>query len=185
MVTRGEGRFGLSPHLAEGLNRLIVLVRPLEPPAPEQYARSVNGYELPIAMEVRRGRYLASYEQPRPLPPNTPMEWKIPLRDRDHVFLKGHRLMVQVQSTWFPLIDRNPQKFVPSIYRATAADFIKATQRVYCSASRPSLRIRAMTFCWRLLPSLRSRSGTASASDPWSWTRTSWCLENSIRMARH
>ncbi len=107
-------------------------------PTPEQYARSVNGYELPIAMEVRRGRYLASYEQPRPLPPNTPMEWKIPLRDRDHVFLKGHRLMVQVQSTWFPLIDRNPQKFVPSIYRATAADFIKATQRVYCSASRPS-----------------------------------------------
>jgi len=107
-------------------------------PAPEQYARSVNGYELPIAMEVRRGRYLASYEQPRPLPPNTPLEWKIPLRDRDHVFLKGHRLMVQVQSTWFPLIDRNPQKFVPSIYRATAADFIKATQRVYCSPSRPS-----------------------------------------------
>ena len=107
-------------------------------PTPEQYARSVNGYELPIAMEVRRGRYLASYEQPRPLPPNTPLEWKIPLRDRDHVFLKGHRLMVQVQSTWFPLIDRNPQKFVPSIYRATAADFIKATQRVYCSASRPS-----------------------------------------------
>ena len=107
-------------------------------PTPEQYARSVNGYELPIAMEVRRGRYLASYEQPRPLPPNTPIEWKIPLRDRDHVFLKGHRLMVQVQSTWFPLIDRNPQKFVPSIYRATAADFIKATQRVYCSASRPS-----------------------------------------------
>ena len=53
---------------------------------------------------------------PRPLPPNTPVEWKIPLRDHDHVFLKGHRLMVQVQSTWFPLIDRNPQKFVPSIY---------------------------------------------------------------------
>src|SRR6266853_1579244 len=107
-------------------------------PAPEQYARSVNGYELPIAMEVRRGRYLASYEQPRPLPPNTPIEWKIPLRDRDHVFLKGHRLMVQVQSTWFPLIDRNPQKFVPSIYRATAADYVKATQRVYCSGALPS-----------------------------------------------
>ena len=107
-------------------------------PAPEQYARSVNGYELPIAMEVRRGRYLASYEHPRPLTPNTPTQWKIPLRDRDHVFLRGHRLMVQIQSTWFPLIDRNPQKFVPSIYRATAADFIKATQRVYCSPSRPS-----------------------------------------------
>jgi len=107
-------------------------------PAPGQYARSVNGYELPIAMEVRRGRYLASYERPRPLAPNTPIEWHIPLRDRDHVFLKGHRLMVQVQSTWFPLIDRNPQRFVPSIYRATAADYVQATQRVYCSPSRPS-----------------------------------------------
>jgi len=107
-------------------------------PRPGEYGRSVNGYELPVAMEVRRGRYLTSYEHPRPLAPNTPIEWKIPLRDRDHVFLKGHRLMVQVQSTWFPLIDRNPQKFVPSIYGATAADFVKATQRVYCSASLPS-----------------------------------------------
>jgi len=67
-----------------------------------------------------------------------PVEWKIPLRDRDHVFLKGHRLMVQVQSTWFPLIDRNPQTFVPSIMRATAADFVKATQRVYCTPARAS-----------------------------------------------
>ena len=98
----------------------------------------MNGYELPVAMEVRRGRYLNSYEQPRPLAPNTPLEWKIPLRDRDHVFLKGHRLMVQVQSTWFPLIDRNPQRFVPSIYQARASDFVKATQRVYCSARFPS-----------------------------------------------
>jgi putative CocE/NonD family hydrolase len=107
-------------------------------PQPRAYAESVNGYELPIAMEVRRGRYLRSYEQPHALAANTPFEWKIPLRDHDHVFLKGHRLMVQVQSTWFPLIDRNPQRFVPSIYRASAADFIKARQRVYCSASQPS-----------------------------------------------
>ena len=55
-----------------------------------------------------------------------------------HLVLKGHRLMVQVQSTWFPLIDRNPQKFVPSIYQATAADFVKATQRVYCSPALAS-----------------------------------------------
>jgi uncharacterized protein len=107
-------------------------------PEPGQYARSLNGYELPIAMEVRRGRYLASFEHPRPLSPNRPVEWKIPLRDRDHVFLKGHRLMVQVQSTWFPLIDRNPQKFVPSIYQAKPADFTKATQRVYCTPALPS-----------------------------------------------
>jgi len=57
------------------------------------------------------------------------------LRDRDHVFLKGHRLMVQVQSTWFPIIDRNPQKFVASIYEAQASDYVKATQRIYCSRS--------------------------------------------------
>ena len=107
-------------------------------PPPGGYARSINGYELPIALEVRRGRYLISSEHPRPLAPNAAIEWKVPLRDRDHVFLKGHRLMVQVQSTWFPLIDRNPQKFVPSIYQATAGDFIKATQRVYCSPSLPS-----------------------------------------------
>jgi putative CocE/NonD family hydrolase len=107
-------------------------------PAPGAYAQSVNGYQLPIAMEVRRGRYLRSNEHPRPLAPNVAVEWRIPLRDRDHVFLKGHRLMVQVQSTWFPLIDRNPQKFVPSIYRATAGDFVKATQRIYSTPALPS-----------------------------------------------
>ncbi len=111
---------------------------PEEGAAPGAFARSMNGYQLPIAMEVRRGRYLASYEHPRPLAPNTPIEWKVPLRDHDHVFLKGHRLMVQVQSTWFPIIDRNPQQFVPSIYQAKAADFIKATQRVYSTPSLPS-----------------------------------------------
>jgi putative CocE/NonD family hydrolase len=111
---------------------------PEEGPAPGQYARSVNGYELPVAMEVRRGRYNKSYEHPSALVAGKPAEWKIPLRDRDYVFLKGHRLMVQVQSTWFPLIDRNPQKFVPSIYKATAGDFVKATQRVYSSPALPS-----------------------------------------------
>jgi len=107
-------------------------------PKAGEYARSLNGYQLPIAMEVRRGRYLKSYEHPQPLASNTPIEWNIPLRDHDYVFLKGHRLMVQLQSTWFPLIDRNPQSFVPSIYQARASDFIKATQRLYCSASRAS-----------------------------------------------
>jgi putative CocE/NonD family hydrolase len=109
-----------------------------EGPKPGQYAKSLDGYELPIAMEVRRGRYLESYEKSHPLTANKPMEWNIPLRDHDHVFLKGHRIMVQVQSTWFPVIDRNPQKFVPSIYQATAADFVPATQRIYCSPALPS-----------------------------------------------
>jgi putative CocE/NonD family hydrolase len=100
-------------------------------PEPGQYARSLNGYQLPIAMEVRRGRYLQSFEVPHALAPNTPVRWPVPLREHDHVFLMGHRIMVQVQSTWFPLIDRNPQKFVPSIYEAKASDYVKATQRVY------------------------------------------------------
>ena len=107
-------------------------------PMPGQYAESLNGYELPIAMEVRRGRYLVSYQRPHALVPNRPVEWNIPLRDHDHVFLKGHRIMVQVQSTWFPLIDRNPQKFVPSIYQALESDFVRATQRVYASPEMPS-----------------------------------------------
>ena len=107
-------------------------------PAPGAFARSMNGYELPIAMDVRRGRYLTSFERPQALVPNVPRLWHIPLRDHDHVFLKGHRIMVQVQSTWFPIIDRNPQKFVRSIYQATAADYVRATQRVYGSARRPS-----------------------------------------------
>jgi len=109
-----------------------------EGPKPGQYAQSLNGYQLPIAMEIRRGRYLESFEHPRALKPNQPILWEVSLRDRDHVFLKGHRLMVQIQSTWFPLIDRNPQKFVPSIYQAVAADFVSATQRVYCSPQFPS-----------------------------------------------
>jgi putative CocE/NonD family hydrolase len=107
-------------------------------PKPGQYSQSLNGYELPIAMEVRRGRYLQSFETPHALIANQPTEWNVSLRDHDHVFLKGHRMMVQVQSTWFPLIDRNPQKFVPSIYKAAAPDFTPATQRVYCSSTMPS-----------------------------------------------
>lgn len=107
-------------------------------PAPGQYRESLNGYELPIAMEIRRGRYLKSFSSPEALEPNVPVRWNIPLNNRDHVFQRGHRIMVQVQSTWFPLYDRNPQKFVPSIYQATEADFVKATQRVYSTPKLPS-----------------------------------------------
>ena len=112
--------------------------KPEEGPDPGEFARSLNGYQLPIATEVRRGRFNESYEHPHALVPDQPTEFTIPLRDHDHVFLKGHRLMVQVQSTWFPAIDRNPQKFVPSIYTAQAGDFVTATQRVYCTAELPS-----------------------------------------------
>ena len=112
--------------------------KPEEGPKPGQYAQSLNGYELPVAMEVRRGRYLKSFEKPAALAANVPMKWEVPLRNHDHVFLKGHRIMVQVQSTWFPVIDRNPQKFVPSIYKAQADDFVPATQRVYSTPGMES-----------------------------------------------
>ena len=115
-------------------------VKPPEQPEPGDYARSLNGYQLPIAMDVRRGRFLASDTAPQALVPNKVVAWDVPLREHDHVFLKGHRLMVQVQSSWFPMIDRNPQKFVPNIARAKASDFVKATQKV-CAGSKVTLPV--------------------------------------------
>ncbi|CUS44950.1 MAG: CocE/NonD family hydrolase [Pseudomonadota bacterium] len=113
--------------------------------APEQlqpgdYAKSLNGYQLPIAMDVRRGRFLASDTTPQALVPGKVVAWDLPLHERDHVFLKGHRIMVQVQSSWFPMLDRNPQKFVPNIARAKPGDFVKATQKV-CAGSKVTLPV--------------------------------------------
>ena len=108
------------------------------PYKPGEYAKSLNGYELIIAAEVVRGRYRKSFERPSPVVANAVTEYKIPLRSHDHVFLKGHRIMVQVQSSWFPIIDRNPQRFVPNIFEAKESDFVKATQRVYGNAKSPS-----------------------------------------------
>jgi putative CocE/NonD family hydrolase len=108
------------------------------PYKPGEYAQSLNGYELIIAAEVARARFRKSFENPVAVVPNEVTEYKIPLRSHDHVFLKGHRIMVQVQSTWFPIIDRNPQKFVPNIFQAKETDFTKATQRVYGTAQAPS-----------------------------------------------
>ena len=109
-----------------------------EGPPPGKFAQTQNGYQLPIAMEVRRGRYLASFEHAQALKSNQPTKWDFPLRDRDHVFRTGHRIMVQVQSSWFPLIDRNPQTFTASIYTAKASDFVAATQKVYSTPKMPS-----------------------------------------------
>ncbi len=92
---------------------------------------TMSGYQLPVAMEVFRGRFRKSFSNPTPLTPNKPEEFVIDLHDINHVFKKGHRIMIQVQSTWFPVIDRNPQKYVPNIFEAKETDFIKAEQRVY------------------------------------------------------
>ncbi|WP_066806906.1 CocE/NonD family hydrolase [Sphingomonas asaccharolytica] len=104
------------------------------------YAKTLNGYQWPIAMDVRRGRFLASDTNPQPLVPGKVVAWDVPLRDHDHVFKAGHRIMVQIQSTWFPVIDRNPQTFVANPYRAKASDFVKATQKV-CSGSKVTLPV--------------------------------------------
>lgn len=104
------------------------------------YAKTLNGYQWPIAMDVRRGRFLGSDTNPQPLVPGKVVAWDVPLRDHDHVFKAGHRIMVQIQSTWFPVIDRNPQTFVANPYRAKASDFVKATQKV-CSGSKVTLPV--------------------------------------------
>jgi predicted acyl esterase len=80
---------------------------------------------------VDRGLFIKSFEKPEPLTPNKVEGFVIDLHDVNHVFKKGHRLMIQVQSTWFPVIDRNPQKYVPNIFEAKESDYIKAEQRVY------------------------------------------------------
>jgi len=100
---------------------------------PDQYLKEpkMGSYELMIASEVFRGRYGNSFEKPQPVTPNKVEDYKIDLHQVNHVFQKGHRIMVQVQSSWFPVIDMNPQKYVPSIYQAKASDYQKATQRIY------------------------------------------------------
>ncbi len=99
---------------------------------------TMSGYQLPVAMEVFRGRFRKSFAAPMPLTPNKPEEFVIDLHDINHTFKKGHRIMIQVQSSWFPVIDRNPQKFVPSIFEAKETDFIKAEQHIYFSAQYPT-----------------------------------------------
>ena len=107
---------------------------------PEKYLDDwkLSGYELMIADEVFRGRFRKSFEKPEPITPDAITPFTIDLHTANHVFKKGHRIMVQVQSTWFPIIDRNPQKFVPNIFEAKESDYQKATQRVYRSREFPS-----------------------------------------------
>jgi len=104
---------------------------------PEDYPSDwkMAGYELMVANEVFRGRYRKSFEKPEPIAPNAVIAYTIDLHTQNYRFRKGHRIMVQVQSTWFPLIDRNPQTFVPSIFAARAGDYRAATQQVYRSGA--------------------------------------------------
>ncbi len=98
----------------------------------------MGGYQLGIAMDIFRGRYRESFETAKPVASNVPVLYKFALPNADHVFLPGHRVMVQVQSSWFPLYDRNPQTFVPNIFLAKPGDYVKATQRIYHAAGHAS-----------------------------------------------
>jgi putative CocE/NonD family hydrolase len=107
---------------------------------PDAYPEDKNmaGYQLMVTSEIFRGRFRESLEIPKPLVPGEVAEYPINLHSSNYCFKKGHRLMVQVQSTWFPLYDRNPQKFVENIFKAGPSDYQTATQRVYQSARYPS-----------------------------------------------
>jgi len=100
-------------------------------PAQQPDKPALGGYELAIAMDVVRGRYRTDPEHPHPLSPNQPLTYEFALPNIDYVVEPGHRLMVQVQSSWFPLYDRNPQTFVPNIFFAKASDYRAATQKVF------------------------------------------------------
>jgi len=98
----------------------------------------MGGYQMMVRSEVIRGRFRESYAQPKPFAANQPTKVPLELQDVLHTFQKGHRIMFQVQCTWFPLVDRNPQKYVPNIFEANDDDFVSATQRVYRSRDYPS-----------------------------------------------
>jgi putative CocE/NonD family hydrolase len=91
----------------------------------------MGGYQLPISMDILRGRYRQGFDKPQAIPASKAERYRFALPNVDHVFLPGHRIMVQIQSSWFPLYDRNPQTFVPNIFYAKPGDYRKATQRVY------------------------------------------------------
>jgi len=98
----------------------------------------MGGYQLAIAMDIFRGRYRESFERPQAIAPGKVLQYTFALPTANHTFKPGHRIMVQVQSSWFPLYDRNPQTFVPNIFFARPGDYVKATQRVYHASDTAS-----------------------------------------------
>ena len=101
-------------------------------------AWQLGGYQLMVAHEIMRGRYRKSFSKPEPLAPSTPLAFTVDLHQQSHQFRKGHRIMVQVQSTWFPVYDRNPQSWVPNIFQAKVSDFRAQTHRIWHTPKHPS-----------------------------------------------
>ena len=107
---------------------------------PDDYPNDpkLRGFELPISMDILRGRYRTSFEHPAAIAPNAPMQYRFELPNVNHVFQPGHRIMIQIQSTLFPLYDRNPQSYVPNIFDAKASDYKKAQISVLRSKAQAS-----------------------------------------------
>jgi putative CocE/NonD family hydrolase len=98
----------------------------------------MGGYQLMVSADIFRGRYRESLETPKAITPDKPLLYRFALPAANHVFLPGHRIMLQVQSSWFPLYDRNPQTFVPNIFWAKPGDYRRAVQRVYHAPGQAS-----------------------------------------------
>jgi putative CocE/NonD family hydrolase len=98
----------------------------------------MGGYQLMVAGEILRGRYRTSFERPEPITPNRVLEYTVRIPPQAYRFQRGHRIMVQVQSTWFPLYDRNPQTYVPNIFLARPEDYRAETHRIWRTARAPS-----------------------------------------------
>ena len=113
------------------------LTEKLPEPKPNPKDVRLGGYQQLVRGDVMRGKFRNSFERPEPFTPNRPAVVKLTLQDVCHTFRSGHRVMVQVQSSWFPLVDRNPQTLV-DIYSAKERDFRKATQRIYRSKDMAS-----------------------------------------------
>jgi uncharacterized protein len=125
---------------ADFVVKLIDVYPPDTPDSPYQPDTTVHlaGYQQLVRGEIMRGRFRDSFSAPESFVPNQVTDVSFRLQDVLHTFRKGHRIMVQVQSSWFPAFDRNPQKYVPNIYEASAADFIKATERIWTDRNAPS-----------------------------------------------
>jgi putative CocE/NonD family hydrolase len=107
---------------------------------PDEYPRQpeLGGFQLMVSAEALRGRFREGFEQAKPIAPNEALEYSVRMPHAYHTFRRGHRIMVQVQSTWFPVIDRNPQTFVESIFDAPASAYVKATHTVHAGGAHGS-----------------------------------------------
>jgi hypothetical protein len=105
---------------------------------PDSDEEDLGGTQRLVRSEIFRGRYRNGYDRPEPFVPGEPTRVVVPLQGVLHTFKKGHRIMIQIQSSFFPFFDRNPQTFVPNIFEADEKDFVKATHRVYLSGDHQS-----------------------------------------------